>query len=263
MRPVGHRNDELHVPTVDLPIVYHVGTMDPTRKGVNSYEGAGLSVSLHPSAWRRIARGMVGGETFRLTHGKGTFLDALSLEDELRREILGWAVANGYATIAHVWTLSWTEWDDDSEDELERSCNFLDQKRAEAEALEYDQHDARIASSMQHVSTPYLDLMVMSTRTSIGDRDVLDMVLPAWAVQVRGLAGVWWNERYAPMELSAPRGVIDPSRLGEWRIERANADPDDDIEEDFYGIEVDDDYGGDEHSKQEPGNPDAYVPKTS
>ena len=36
--------------------LYHVGSMDISKKTRNSYEGNGLSVSICPSAWESIAK---------------------------------------------------------------------------------------------------------------------------------------------------------------------------------------------------------------
>jgi hypothetical protein len=44
-----------------------------------------------------------------------------------------------------------------------------------------------------------------------------DFALLAYAEDVIGLDGLWWQDRYSPRRLSAPRGVIFSSRLSEWR----------------------------------------------
>ena len=47
------------VPVLRLPLVYHVGSLDPSRRGElhrTSQEGPCLSVSLCPGSWAEIAR---------------------------------------------------------------------------------------------------------------------------------------------------------------------------------------------------------------
>ena len=39
-----------------LSTLYHVGTTDIKNKGKDSYEGKGLSVSICPTAWCKIAK---------------------------------------------------------------------------------------------------------------------------------------------------------------------------------------------------------------
>lgn len=52
------------LPVKTLKGLYHVGTLDASKKR-DGYEGAGLSVSTHPDAWKRIAKGHVTGDHAR------------------------------------------------------------------------------------------------------------------------------------------------------------------------------------------------------
>ena len=45
--------------------LWHVGSMNPRIKRPGSYEGAGLSVSVHPEDWQQIAE--IGGDLWELT----------------------------------------------------------------------------------------------------------------------------------------------------------------------------------------------------
>jgi len=48
------------LPIKKLNKVYHVGTMDITKKSFDSYEGSGLSISLHPEEWKKINKNTFG-----------------------------------------------------------------------------------------------------------------------------------------------------------------------------------------------------------
>lgn len=77
--------------------VFHVGLLDPSRKHANSHEGSGLSVSLHPEAWRRIAR-LGDAPTYILRRRAARFMDVdRALNDAVLMNLVwGWATNNGY-----------------------------------------------------------------------------------------------------------------------------------------------------------------------
>lgn len=209
-------------PVIRLDRVWHVGDLEAPSKRRNSYEGAGLSVSVHPAAWRMIARGWVDGPTWQMDRKNSRFLDALTIGPKMRREILTWAESQGYAHATDLWT--WTYWDDELEEEVHQV--FLSRKEALDEADCDDEDDGIIKVVRGHVSTPALDVIAMQDSPSRGSRAVLDLVLPVYAEQVLGLDGVWWAERLDPLCHSAPRGVIAAGRVQEWSVTRCDADPD-------------------------------------
>lgn len=227
MGVMSNRRENVNLPVLSMTSLYHVGDMDPAAKRTDSYEGAGLSVCLHPSAWRRIARGHVGGTTHRLVNPQGRFVDAHALDETMRHEILAWAVSRGLAEPARIWAVSWEQEDDDGE-ERRRCFVFDDADEAAEEAEEYEDCDVEIVDTMEHRSTPELLALTMQTRTQLGDSDVIDLVLPIWAHEVHGIDGVWWNDRFQPWSLSAPRGVIRPEAVSTWTAEPLGYDPDDD-----------------------------------
>lgn len=89
------------LPSRSFSTLAHVGTFDPGRKAARlsrSYEGGiGLSMSVHPDDWTRIAK-LGGAPTHWLTRNVGQdfrLLDAHAIEDDDRAEIEQWAVDNG------------------------------------------------------------------------------------------------------------------------------------------------------------------------
>ena len=65
---------EFILPTKRLKKVYHVGDIDLNKKSKNSLEGSGLSISLHPEAWKQISE-TTYGDTHILLNDNGIFLD--------------------------------------------------------------------------------------------------------------------------------------------------------------------------------------------
>lgn len=206
------------LPVLRLTVVHHVGELREEMKRTGSHEGHGLSVSLHPGAWRRIARGHVSGPCWTMTNPSGSFLDAHRMKRSQRREVLAWGSEEGLAVSMPLWRISY--WDD----ELEGFCRqvFDDREEALEEARAYGVRARRIIG---HASTPALDRLAMQTRPSMGDELVLDMLLPLWSHRIHALDGVWWEDRLDVLALSAPRGVIVPEMLAAWDRKRLDHDP--------------------------------------
>lgn len=202
-------------PTISFPEIYHVGSFQSADKRPGSYEGAGLSISLHPEEWTEIAD--LGGEpTWRLTRANNGFLAAHELSRRIQREILEWAVKRQYAESCNIYRWRYIDADTDSPCD----CFFLTQAEADAESLwdaEPDNGPNGTVRAMDgHKSTPTLDTLTAQTSPAIGTDFVLDLLLPLYADEVLDLDGVWWADRYDPSALSAPRGVIVPSKIALW-----------------------------------------------
>lgn len=209
------------LPTLTLSRLWHVGDLVAGAKRRGSYEGAGLSVSLHPAAWRMIARGHVAGTTWEMRRPGARFLDALALTDAQRDDILARGIADEHVRKATIWR--WTYFDDELDEEVHQE--FASEAEAKLESGLDDGEEAVVVGIPGHASTPELDTLCLQDSPTIGTRATLDLLLPLHA-EALGLDGVWWSERLDPTSLSAPRGVIPASRLEMWRRTAVKADPD-------------------------------------
>lgn len=199
------------LPTLTAKVVWHVGTMDPESKGTTSFEGAGLSVSVHPKAWRAIAK-LGGLDLWRLTNPNGKFLDARKLTKSEKQAIIQWGVENQYVALQTTYRV----WSTD-EDGEEQYMEVPTREDAEEEAYGDDTaieevSDAAIGTAklVQRGKNPSV------TRDLVG---VFDILLTVWVEDTTDLDGVWWKERLDVLGLSAPRGVIVPSRVANWKAE--------------------------------------------
>ena len=197
-------------PVKTLKGLYHVGTMDSSKKR-DGYEGAGISVSTHPDAWRKIARGHVTGDTHSATKEGNKFLDAHNLSDTHKEEIKQWAIKNDY--LAQQETVTVCYYDDEMEDDLCSTFNSM----ADAEA-EYDDELEFMDVSVDKGGIVPTDKLKKETRQNrIESTGVLEFVLPIFAEQ-QGLDGVWWQDKLDVNRYSAPRGVIVPSKIKSWKF---------------------------------------------
>ena len=196
-------------PTVHFPTVYHMGDMDPSKKSQGSHEGSGLSVSTHPDAWRKIAR-LGGRDTKTLVNGSSIFLDFHELTKKQKNIILQWGVENEYVTPASLWRVYY--YDDEMEDTM--SMEFTDQAEAEFEAEGVEGKVQVVRGS--HVATPKMQQRVHGRAEPIM---IMDLLSTIFVEDSLGWDGVWWDDELHPGKLSAPRGVIVPSKLGRWHVE--------------------------------------------
>lgn len=211
-------------PTISFPFLLHVGSMDASHKRKDSHEGHGLSVSLHPRAWRRIARGWVSGDVWKLTKPNNQFLDYHKLSKKQRKAIVEWGMASGYIEPCATYRIAY--FDGDLDEETYQEFDSREEAEAENEYLE-----GEITEHVDgFISTPKLaEYCNLSGHHYV---NCLDFVALPWADE-QGFDGVWWQDRYEPVNLSAPRGVIFPDRVHTFKAEPATDDDGKDDDEEW------------------------------
>jgi RNA:NAD 2'-phosphotransferase (TPT1/KptA family)/8-oxo-dGTP pyrophosphatase MutT (NUDIX family)/ribosomal protein L32 len=189
--------------------LWHVGTMNPKDKRDDSYEGAGLSVSVNPEEWQMIAK--IGGDLWELTKPGNKFVNFHRLSKPQRKQIADWGIKNGYAQPANLWRHTW--YDDEIDDE--RYSDYATKEEAEAELGGYGEGEKVEPVKGGLTATPKLSQK--SKRGKIDPLEVLDLLVTAYAEDELDCDGVWWADDLDPDNLSAPRGVIFPTKLSSWK----------------------------------------------
>ena len=82
----------MRIPLLNIPVIYHCGTLNKKRKGKSSLEGEGLSVSRCPEAWQTITP--LSGVVSSLEMHGAQYIDYLSLDLETKNEIIEWAITS-------------------------------------------------------------------------------------------------------------------------------------------------------------------------
>jgi hypothetical protein len=196
------------LPIVEIDELYHIGSLDPKDKGLyyqSSYEGHGLSVSLDPDEWERIAK-LGGGQWWRLS-SEGKFIDAHQLDLKQRQQISDWGVANDLVKEIEAWRVSYYD------DELDDEVGFLFEDYQEA-CLEAESWEAKPQKTETLKATQKLEQALGMQ----SDLDAFDHLLVIWAERTQDCDGIWWADQYGLY--SAPRGVIFPKALGRWHQEK-------------------------------------------
>lgn len=223
------------VPVLRLPLVYHVGSLDPSRRGElhrTSQEGLCLSVSLCPGSWAEIAR-LGGSDLFALERAEGVFLDVLTAlgDPAMRDVIVRWSEAEGLIVYREQWK-AWT-----FDDELDEWSHFLADSREAAEAEVDDFASGPDGGPAVELHMGYAATEELGRRLGSGPVDVafaLDFAAMLWARDAapahvgHSFDGVWFDEEHAPEELSAPRGGIFPEAVARWTARSADWDEVDD-----------------------------------
>jgi hypothetical protein len=211
----------------EMDQAFHVGTMDETRRGANyttSYEGRLLSISNCPNAWRQIAH-LDGDRTFALATGGKLLLDLHGLDDTAMSLIASWSESVGLAERTEVFR----GWEWDADDGGWRFSEYGTREEAESELrffLDLADGDPLPTKKLPKGKTSLVEPVDVISLTRHGqDRsgweaagDASDIVAAFYAEDVLAnlddrVIGVWWNERYAPQSLSAPRGGLFASAL--------------------------------------------------
>lgn len=199
----------MEFPTLAIRRVAHIGMLERADKQRSSFswEGHGLSVSVHPEEWEMIAR-LGGRPWWLLENSNGRFLDFWALTDAQREEISRWGVSGGYAEQRIMWAAGYYD------DELEsRMVSYhVTRELADEEASEQgDVEEVLVLHPTERLSA------------RLGMRspsDCLDHLTVCFVEdECPTLDGVWWTDTYRPYALSAPRGVILPARLDDWAVE--------------------------------------------
>jgi len=206
--------------------LFHVGRLDPAAKGIDSHEGDGLSVSRHPEDWRAIAR-LGDAPVWDIDTRDARFLDfyAFRRDRAALNAACDWAVEQGYLERGRVYVVTMPDEEGEGGSLVFR---FLDPTEAEDEARGYleadlggDELEAAVAQAVRrtlgYVSTAHLAERMRHER-GVPLALAVDLAVVAYAEDVLGLDGVWWEDAYDPAGYSAPRGVLFARRLSAHRV---------------------------------------------
>lgn len=187
--------------------VYHVGDMDVTKKSDFSLEGEGLSVSLHPEEWRRIAKLSIK-TTYMLVKEDGSFIDFWRLGQEHKDEVYEWGLKEGLVTKGMVFRVTFTN--EYGEDEY---MEFSDVDEAESE-----KEDSDGEMTIYETYVPTSELGKRTRQKKVDLVNTFDLLLTVYVSENTDYDGVWWSDKLDPMNYSAPRGVIFSHKLKDWKV---------------------------------------------
>lgn len=194
-----------------LSHVTHVGSLNILDKGVRgpSQEGLGVSFSLHPEDWERIAK--IGGQPWWSANLSGKkILDGHHFVKTYASELEAWGISQGYVTPCTAWRYTW--YDDEIEDELSAMAASREEAEGEVDYMEEDQYTIEEVQGLAPTQKLVDAMALHASDKGKPSLSALQDLATVWA-RDQELAGVWWNDMYDPDALSAPRGVIFPEHV--------------------------------------------------
>lgn len=206
----------MSLPTHSFGTVAHIGTWPDApagrtpRRGA-SYEGIGLSVSVHPDAWQHIAR--LGGYPLRWMTRRdgraGLFIDGHAAYPAAK----AWARSQGWVAERAGWEVCWED------DELERRVciNTFDADDAAESVVDEPPRAIKITLPTGELLRRLDDYYGAQTNNVHPAFD--GELVNRWvATQHPEADGVWWDNILDPATLTAPAGLIVPERLSGWHV---------------------------------------------
>lgn len=187
--------------------LYHVGTMDISKKSRYSHEGNGLSVSNCPDAWVSITNGFTHGDYFKLSKPDLKLLDYYALTQKEKDQIQLWAIENGYVQEGTLFkAISWGE---DGEEYFSVYASY-------EEALwEADEEEDRVTPVSGLLPTQKL---FDQSLVKVELLHIPGIITGLYAEQVLDYDGVYWDEVLDIGSYSAPRGVIFNSKVSSFEV---------------------------------------------
>jgi hypothetical protein len=201
------------LPIIKIKKVYHVGDMDIKDKSKFSLEGSGLSVSLHPDEWRKIAR-LGSRDLYLLSNSGGLFVDGNKLDSREKSDIISWGLESGYIDQKETYKVCW--YDDELEDDVCMEFPTYDEAKEEAG----DEEDGKTIEVNKSGVLPTSNLISSSMQGRIEPSQTFDLLLTIFVESMTNFDGIWWDDYLDVSKYSAPRGVIFNSKINRWSISR-------------------------------------------
>jgi hypothetical protein len=202
--------DNIELQIRKLNKVYHVGSMDVNNKSNFSLEGSGLSVSVNPEEWRKIAQ-LGDRDLYILTNPNGVFVDGNKLNKQQKGNVISWGVENGYVLQEETYRVYY--YDDELEEEV--YMEFSTHKEAEQEADDANDIEIYIGGIK-----PTEKLKFDTKQNKVDTSQSFDLLLTLYVENYTKYDGIWWNDKLDTSKYSAPRGVIFNTKLSNWSISK-------------------------------------------
>lgn len=210
-----------------IETLYHVGTMDIANKSNFSLEGNGLSVSICPREWMKIAR-LSSSTIWSLYKKDIKMLDYYSLTEDDFKIATQWGVEQGFLneTVVYKSIKFDDEMDCDLEmthDTFEHACEeacFDEEYSSYEEYLDYKEYECyRVEKCVGYNPTEKLKRLSMVNVDSTNSKEINLLI---FLEKNTDLDGVYWDEVLDIYKYSAPRGVIFNSKVNTFSRDKVS-----------------------------------------
>lgn len=197
----------MQIETLNIKNVFHVGTLDIKNRSSYSAEGEGLSVSVTPHEWCKIARGHLGSQFYSVHNENASF----ALFDEQHIPMLiDWAISKKYITSSEI--VVYPYYDDEYETHCEDAFSSFESAQNEVDESEWDCLKAKTI----YKPTDYFRALF---KTIDVKNDPFHEIFAQYLIEYRpDVCGIWFNSILDPMRLTAPAGLIFDHKVKHWNI---------------------------------------------
>lgn len=207
----------------DVSNLIHVGDMDLKKKQPHSHEGKGLSVSICPYHWSKIARGcMASNNAFCFSKDDVMLLDFYNISENGKNEIINWAHNNGYVIFKNRFMFKY--YDDEFESNISGYSLTLEDALYEVGFNIDEWNELNSSDKLEYIQEVNIPVPTNKLNLEIGwkvsDEYTYDIVVTLYSEYILKYDGVYWNEMLDVGRLSAPRGVLFNSVLERFCIKK-------------------------------------------
>lgn len=204
--------------TLSKKVLTHIGTLNIDDKKDQSYEGDGLSVSVNPKEWSKIAQ--LGGKEFILKKSNAKFAEFHSMES---KQLNNWGVENNFIEPCKLFRVQYFD------DELDRDVysDYLTKEKAmeELECMGIEEDDLIIVDKYKPTQK-MIDELSVSTDHMGYDRHLFGLYIQ---INHSDYDGVWFADKLDVYGYSAPAGMIFKDKLDNWDIKEYKNNPQNEI----------------------------------
>lgn len=196
--------------TIEVQNVYHIGTLDETKRSSLNYEGKGLSVSLHPKEWRIICRGKIEGQPFLLSNNECK-LAVFNLTNELLSTLQHFGIMNQLVTSEQI--ISYTYYDDEAQSDFIEYFATVEEFR--------DSYDDDEDFEISDVIVPTNKLINAMKPVNVSDINPFESLFNLYIQdKFEDYDGIWFNRPINVLCYQAPAGLIFDHKKTNWHIQQ-------------------------------------------
>jgi hypothetical protein len=192
--------------------VFHVGSMEYSKKSNYSLEGDTLSVSTTPKTWSKLAR--TNGQNNKLYRKDSLFVDYYKILEKKKNEIINFGLSFNYLIERDVYLYHYYD------DEMDLDLTFQTLEKNELLEEYPDIEDDDISIQKKFVLSAYGKEIFPHFKSNPVDITpiVIEYVRNVVLKENDNIVGIWWNDHFDPLRFSAPRGAIFNEKLHEFDI---------------------------------------------
>lgn len=195
--------------TLSIKKVYHIGTMDISKRSSFNFEGKGLSVSVTPREWLNICKGNISGNNNLLFNPNARFA-LYNLTNELKEELISYGLNQKFIKEKNIYSYSYYD------DEMEMECIEYSES-VESLIDEFEDKDGIVKQNI-FIATDKMKKQMLPIKFEEKEpfTELFTLFIQA---KFPIYDGIWINSDIDVLKYQAPAGTIFDHKLENWKTE--------------------------------------------